>query len=351
MSKETMAASVALMFQSPSPHLTMEFQGGEPSLEIELIKYGIEEAERLNECENRELTYVLCTNCIDLSDEILALCKDYKIQISTSLDGPSFIHNANRGKYDSYERVVKGIERARESVGHQNVNALLTTSKLGVDYPQEIIDEYVKLGFKNLFLRALNPYGLAVSNDDNWDLYNQKFIAFYKEAFEYILALNKSGVFFVEEFAAIILRKILTSFTTGFVDLQSPAGIINSVLVYNYDGYVYASDESRMLAEYDDYTFRLGRVTDNYSDIVYGEKTQALAKIWSNETLAGCSDCAYRVYCGADPVRNYSTQGDAYGNRPTSWLCDKNREIIEYIISLLIVRKDEVLPIFKTWLG
>ena len=143
---------------------------------------------------------------------------------------------------------------------------------------------------------------------------------------------------------------MLTPFCTGFVDLQSPAGIINSVLVYNYDGYVYASDESRMLAENGDYTFRLGSVHDRYEDIVFGPKVQKIAQIWANETLAGCSDCALRNYCGADPVRNYSTQGDMYGHRPTSLLCKKNKAIIEYLITLIIERKEEVLPIFKRWL-
>ena len=46
----------------------------------------------------------------------------------------------------------------------------------------------------------------------------------------------------------------------GYVDLQSPSGLGLSVLVYNYDGDVYASDEGRMLAEVGDKTFRLGNV-------------------------------------------------------------------------------------------
>ena len=33
---------------------------------------------------------------------------------------------------------------------------------------------------------------------------------------------------------------MLTPFNVGFVDLQSPAGLINGVIVYNYDGTVYA---------------------------------------------------------------------------------------------------------------
>ena len=349
MSIEDMDAAVKLMFRSPSQHLTMEFQGGEPSLEPKLIKYGIELAEEINKQECRKMTYVLCTNCRSLSEELLALCKQYNVYISTSLDGPSYIHNKNRGREDSYEKAIAGIRKAREVLGDDAVSALMTTSELALDYPKEIVDEYVKDGFHDIFLRALNPYGLATENED-WERYNNRFVDFYKSALDNIIELNKQGQFFREAYATIILRKILTPYSTGFVDLQSPAGTVNSVIIYNYDGYVYASDESRMLAENGDYTFRLGKIIDKYEDIVYSEKVRKMGKIWANETLAGCSDCPVRAFCGADPVRNHSTQGDMYGYRPSSFVCKKNKAIIEYLISLIIERGDEVLPIFKCWI-
>ena len=349
MTKETMKRSVNLMFSSPSPFLTMEFQGGEPSLAPDLFEYGMSYATSLNQFHKRQLKFVLCTNCVNLTDRVLSLCKEYDVLISTSLDGPSFLHNRNRGKVDSYERVVTGIEKARKILGNEKVSALMTTSYEGLNYPVEIVDEYEKLGFQSIFLRALNPYGLATDSVD-WRDYTQRFIEFYKKAFERILEINKTGKLFMEEFAAIVLRKMLTPYSTGFVDLQSPAGIINSVLVYNYDGYVYASDESRMLAEFNDYTFQLGSVNDKYQDIVYGQKVKEIAKVWCNECLAGCSECGIRSYCGADPVRNYSTQKDAYGYRPSSLLCQKYKAIIEYLITLIIERESEVIPIFKSWL-
>lgn len=349
MTYEMMEASVKLMFRSPSPSLTMEFQGGEPSLEPKLIKYGIEKAEEINQQECRSLSYVLCTNCRSLSDELLQLCKQYHVLISTSLDGPAFIHNKNRGREDSYEKTIAGIRKAREVLGNEAVSALMTTSELALDYPKEIVDEYVQDGFTDIFLRALNPYGLASDNDD-WEKYHNRFISFYKEALDYIIDVNKQGIFFREDYATIILRKILTPYTTGFVDLQSPAGTVNSVLIYNYDGYVYASDESRMLAENGDFTFRLGKISDKYEDIVYGEKVRKMGKIWANEALAGCSDCPIKSFCGADPVRNHSTQDDMYGFRPSSFVCKKNKTIIEYLISLMIERNDEVMPIFRSWL-
>lgn len=350
MSREDMERAVRLMFKSRSKFLTMEFQGGEPSLLPDIIEYGVKLTTEINQTEQRNLTFVLCTNSINLTNRMLDICKRYKIIISTSLDGPEFLHNQNRGKINSYEKVVAGIAKAREVLGHDAVSALMTTSVEGLNYPKEIVDAYITNGFHSIFFRALNPYGLALKTE-NWEEYTDRFLNFYKQGFEYILQLNRQGTFFIEEYASIILRKMLTPFCTGFVDLQSPAGIINSVLVYNYDGYVYASDESRMLAEYGDYTFRLGKLTDRYEDIVYSKKTKQIAQIWANECLAGCSDCGIRAYCGADPVRNYSTQGDMYGFRPTSLLCRKNKAIIEYLISLIIERHDEVMPIFKSWLA
>lgn len=350
MSRDTMSKAIDLMFQSPSHSITMEFQGGEPTLLPELFLFSLKKAEELNKKFQKYITYVLCTNSVNLTEEILNICATYKVLISTSLDGPEFLHNSNRGKTDSYTRVIKGINKAKEALGEDSVSALMTASEDSINYPKEIIDAYRHNGFHSIFLRALNPYGLASKYSD-WNEYYKRFIMFYKQSLEYIIELNKQGIYFIEEFTALILRKILTPFSIGFVDLQSPSGIINSVIVYNYDGYVYASDESRMLAEHSDYTFRLGSIDDKYEDIFYGKRAQEIAKVWANEAIAGCCDCAFQSYCGADPVRNYSTQGDMYGIRPTSSFCKKHKAIISHIFSLLIEREKEVMPIFKRWIN
>ncbi|MDE6498711.1 MAG: His-Xaa-Ser system radical SAM maturase HxsB [Muribaculaceae bacterium] len=348
MSVTVLDQAVALMMQSPSREITMEFQGGEPSLLPELIRHAILRADELNRRACKTIHYVLCTNCVNLSPGLLELCAEYGVVISTSLDGPWWLHNANRGTCDSHARVVAGIEKARAAVGHDKVSALMTASRLSLDYPREIVDEYLCRGFNSIFLRALNPYGLAADNAD-WADYTDRFVEFYKQALEYIIELNRRGIFIVEEFASIVLKKILTPGGSGFVDLQSPSGIINSVLAYNYDGGVYCSDESRMLAERGDDYFRLGCTADGYESIVYGPRAKKIAQTWAAEALAGCSDCALRPYCGADPVRAYSTQGNAYGHRPTSLQCRKHKAIIEHLISLIIERADEVLPIFSSW--
>jgi len=350
MKKEELFQAIRLMFQSPALALTMEFQGGEPSLVPELLTAAVEYAELLNAEFEKRITYVLCTNCVALTDELLAFCREYDILISTSLDGPEFLHNSNRGKTDSYANVLEGIRRVRACLGNDRVSALMTTSELSLQYPEEIVDSYLENGFSGIFIRALNPYGLAVEYANRKGYY-ERYLVFYQRMLDYILRLNSEGTFFVEEFTALLLRKMLSPFPTGFVDLQSPAGIVNSVIVYNYDGYVYASDESRMLGAIGDNTFRLGHVSESRAKIWAGPRVRRMARLWATEFIAGCADCAYQGYCGADPVRNYSTQGDMYGVRPTSFFCKKHKAVIDHLFSLLIHREQEVMPIFRRWLS
>jgi sulfatase maturation enzyme AslB (radical SAM superfamily) len=91
-----------------------------------------------------------------LTDEVLDFCKAHGVLLSTSLDGPADLHNTNRPRpgRDSYERAVAGIARAREVLGHDGVSALMTTTRASLGRVRDIIDEYVALGFNNIFLRS-----------------------------------------------------------------------------------------------------------------------------------------------------------------------------------------------------
>lgn len=344
---------IEMMMKSPNPHVTMEFQGGETLLAFEKIKYAVERTKEQSQLNNKKVTYVICTNLALINEEILEYCKENNILISTSLDGPEYVHNSNRKRKgnNSYQLTIKGIAECRKFLGHDRVSALMTTSPLSLQYPEEIVDEYYERGFRDIFLRPISPYGYAVKNFLQNKFETEKFLEFYKTALNRILEYNFKGEIFVEDFTKIILDKILTPFPIGYVDLLSPAGIINNVIVFNYDGKVYASDESRMLAEMNDFTFQLGDLSkDSYEEIFYGKKAQEIALTWSTESLAGCSECAFQAYCGADPVRYHATQGDMYGYRPSSPHCEKNMEIIRYLIELMDSDKN-VEKIFRHWVS
>ena len=349
MPTEVIEKSIDLMLKSPNDCLTMEFQGGEPLLVFEKIKQAIEVTKLKNNVTNKKITYVICTNLTHINNEILRYCKDNSILISCSLDGPEFIHNYNRiYSNNSYKSTITGLRIAQQFLGEDQVSALMTTTTKSLEFPLEIIDEYRKNGLKNIFLRPINPYGYALRIQKN-RYTTKQFIDFYKKALNYIISINLRGEFFVEDYAKIILTKILTPFSLNYVDLQSPSGIISSVVVYNRDGNVYASDESRMLGEMGDSTFLLGNViTDDYESIFYGSKSSMLSKYMCNESLAGCSRCPFQIYCGADPVHNYATQGDLYGRRYSNAFCERNKAILTFLFELMN-QDEDVFEIFKSW--
>ena len=354
MSDEIAAASVEMMLQSPSHNLTLELQGGEPLLAFERIKFIVSLAKSGASRLGKQLDVVITSNLSPLTDEILEFCKSEKIKLSTSLDGPEFIHNANRPRPggNSHKITIEGIERARRVLGNDQVAALMTTTNISLQDPIAIIDEYVKRSFHTIFLRPISPYGFAVKSAHRTGYEIDAFLQFYQKGMAHILEINRRGCELVEIYTTILLQKILTAGNTGYVDLQSPSGAGLSVLVYNYDGDVYATDEARMLAEMKDFTFRLGNVLENTrAEILTNPAFVAILQAACNQSLPGCSDCAFQTYCGSDPVYHHATQGNIWGHRATSGFCKRNMRVIEYIFSLLRGPDRDIRNILWGWVN
>lgn len=351
MSQETARKALDLAFRSPSPAIKIEFQGGEPLLNFAMVQEIVLAAEQRNHAEKRDLQFVIATNLALVSEDILEFCCRHEILISTSLDGPADLHNQNRPRPggNSHELTVQGIEMARAILGRDRVSALMTTSEASLGRVRDIIDEYVHTGFDAIFLRPLSPYGFAVKTKWYESYDSDRWIAFYREGLKYILQLNKTGIFFVEQYAATILTKMLTPFEPGYVDMMSPAGTGIGAIVYNYDGKVYASDEARMLAEMGDTTFQLGDVhRDRFEDIFLSDALLEPLEASFAGSAPMCSECAYEPYCGADPVFHHATQGDFVGRKPTSEFCRRNMAIFRLLISLM-EDDEEVRRIFRSW--
>lgn len=335
MTSEIAEKSLDLTFRSPANAIKIEFQGGEPLLNFDMVKQIVLSAEERNKSANKILDFVIATNLALVDRAMLKFCKAHKIHISTSLDGPKDLHNKNRPRSgnNSYERAIQGIELVREVLGKDQVSALMTTTENSLSRVEQIIDEYLRLEFEGIFLRQLSPYGFAIKTKSFRAYDTTKWLKFYKQGLDYIIELNKNGVRFQEYYATTILTKMLTSQETGFVDLMNPAGIGVAGIVYNYDGSVHASDESRMLAEMGDNTFKLGHVLQNsFEDIFTSDAL--LQPLEESFTLSApmCTDCAYEPFCGADPVFHYATTKDFLARKPESEFCKRNMNIFRYLI-------------------
>jgi len=212
----------------------------------------------------------------------------------------------------------------------------MTTTEASLGQPQDIIDEYLEAGLRAVFLRPLSPYGFAIKTRQAEKYDFDRFFSFYREAMEYILEVNHDGVAFREQYSTLVLTKLLSPFPIGYVDLQSPAGIGISAIVFNYDGGVYASDEGRMLAEMGDDTFRLGDLhKDTYEEVMLNPTLHQALEQSLTYGAPECHECAFQPYCGSDPVYHHATQGDWVGHKAYSAFCERTKAITSYLIRKL----------------
>ena len=307
-SNEDLLLACDTIFESTSDTLTVEFQGGDPLIKYDLVKLAIEYITELNKQHNKSIRFVVTTTLHQLTNEMCAFFKEHQVFLSTSIDGLAELHNKNRPISDrnAYERTIIGLELARKELGEDSVSALMTTTRKSLDYPNEIVDAYVKLGFKDIFIRGLSDYGFAKKNAKRLAPTHAEFLAFYEKALERVIHWNDQGYSLIEIHSAILLNKILSPFDQGYIDLQSPSGAGLGCIVYNYDGYVYPSDESRMLKEGGDTSLRLGKIGEPLSQLLSSDLQRDIITSSLNFNDPSCSQCAYLPYCGPDPISAYN---------------------------------------------
>ncbi|NYT24429.1 His-Xaa-Ser system radical SAM maturase HxsB [Alcaligenaceae bacterium] len=351
LSKEDLHSACDAIFQSFSPSLTIEFQGGDPLLRFDLLQEAILRIEELNRAYRRRIRFVVASTLHQLNEDMCRFFGKHGVLLSTSIDGPAALHNRNRpvpGR-DAYERTLIGIDMARGILGHHAVSALMTTTKASLEFPEAIVDEYVKLGFQDIFLRPLSSYGFAKRNQALLGYKSEQFQDFYRKALARVFWWNREGVALREVYASVVLNKILSPFDGGYVDLQSPTGAGQSVLVYNYDGYVYPSDEARMLAETGDVSLRLGRIGTPLSALQASPVQQALVAASTVSEVAGCRTCAFQSFCAPNPVDAQAQFGRFDAPVLTTEHCLRHQWLFDFFFETIRNADDELLDLLHTW--
>jgi len=351
MSQETASRALDIALASPSLKIKIEFQGGEPLLNFELIQYLVLEAERGAPAAGKQVEFVITTNLALLTDDVLAFCKSHGVLISTSLDGPADLHNRNRPRpgNNSHELTISGIRRAKLALGADAVGALMTTSEASLERVEEIVDEYLAHDLDGIFLRPISPYGFAIKTKQFKRYGVDEWLKFYERGLRYVLSINRAGRRFPELYAALLILRMMTDRPSGYVDLRSPAGIGIGALVYNYDGKVFASDEGRMLAEMNDRTFELGDVQNaTYESLVLSDKLLELVSTSLTQCAPMCSTCAFEPNCGADPAYHVATQGDPQGIKPFSEFCARQKGLFRLLMRIMAESKEDE-AILRSW--
>lgn len=348
MSKETAKKAVDIALSSPCQSMSFEFQGGEPLMNFDIIRFIVDYSSSISD---KEISYNIVSNLTLLTDEMIDYIISHGISLSTSLDGPAEVHNLNRpflhsgsGMYYAVDRKIKELHEKSVSIG-----AIQTTTQYSLSKHKEIVDEYVKRGMDSIFIRPLTPLGMAADRWNEIGYTPEEFCGFYNNCIDDIIEINKKGYFLSEGHARIFLKKILRQYSENYMDLRSPCGGGLGQLAYYHDGNIYTCDEARMLSEMGDNSFMVGNVyASNYQDIISSPACRAVCKASINETLPTCSQCVYQPYCGVCPVVNYAGSNDLYEKSPANYRCRIYRGMLDILFEKL--SDEETLNIFCSWI-
>lgn len=359
MSRAVARRSVDFALKSTNPAVTIEFQGGEPLLNWDTLKDTVLYARRRGRDLGREVRLALVSNFSLMTEEKARFLIEHEVSICTSLDGPADLHNRNRVYTggNSHAATLRWLKYFSARAGKQvpeyrtfRPSALLTVSKYSLGREKEIVDEYLRAGLQDVFVRPLAPIGFAKKLWPQIGYPSAQFARFYRNTLDYMLKLNAAGRKIRERHAVIMLEKIVNGRDPGYLDMRCPCGAAIGQLAYNYNGDLYTCDEGRMVGWEGDDLFRVGNVMkDGYRKVMLAPATRACAAASNLELQPQCSRCVYKPYCGVCPVYNYETQGSLWGDMPANERCALSMGMFDALFALLA--RPASAKILKGWVA
>jgi His-Xaa-Ser system radical SAM maturase HxsB len=329
-SETTTEQFLAWLDALPGRRVKIEFQGGEPALRLDLV----ERVVRFCELRFSDPSFVLCTNLTMVDDARLKSLLDRPhFAVSTSLDGPAPIHARNRHRDEqAWIGLKAAIEGLKRRYGDGKIAALPTVMPRDYDRIKEIIDAYVGLGLRSIFLRPVSFHGFArrTLSDVGFDF--EGWDAAYCRGLGHIFEINLEQCDPVLEYGLeLSLRRIFAPSHNGHVDLRTPNPAALDYIVVDYDGRLYPSDEARMLARIRHTDLAIGSLEHG---IDYG-KARTLTWNQFNEVHEDCIHCAFGPFCGSDVIDELARYGRIDLPKHTTWFCRSQTARFTMIFEML----------------
>ncbi len=159
-------------------NLEVDFFGGEPLMNWDVVKQLVEYARSVEKQHNKNFRFTLTTNGVLLDDEIIDYLNKEMCNVVLSLDGRKDVHDHFRKYYNgkgSYEDIVPKFQRLGEKRGGKDYYMRGTFTHNNVDFTEDIL-HMADLGFKELSMEPVvcppnDPY--ALTDEDMPKLFEQ----------------------------------------------------------------------------------------------------------------------------------------------------------------------------------
>lgn len=133
-------------------NLEVDFFGGEPLMNWEVVKQLVAYGRSLEEEHHKKFRFTITTNGVLLNDEILEFVNKEMGNMVLSIDGRKEVHDRmrpHRGGQGSYDEIVPKFKKAAESRGQMNYYVRGTYTHYNTDFAKDVL-HLADLGFKQI---------------------------------------------------------------------------------------------------------------------------------------------------------------------------------------------------------
>ena len=305
-------------------NLEVDFFGGEPLLNFEVVKQLVAYARSVEQEAGKNFRFTLTTNGVLLDDEVIDFCNREMQNVVLSLDGRKEVHDKKRRDYagnGSYDKILPKFRKLAESRGERDYYVRGTFTHDNVDFLEDI-RHIADLGFTQISMEPVvcapnEPYALTEA-----DL--PKLLSQYEELAQEMLARERKGKPFVFyhymldlEHGPCIYKRISGCGSGSEYFAVTPQGDL-------YPCHQFVGDKD----------YCMGNVFDGIKNVDLRTKFQS-CNVYSRPE---CEDCWAKLYCSGGCAANaYHATGDIGGIY--EYGCKLFRRRMECAIYLQAVRQ------------
>ena len=156
-----------MSFEGSRVNLEVDFFGGEPLMNWDVVKQLVEYGRSLEEPNHKKFRFTLTTNGVLLNDEIMEYLNKEMSNVVLSLDGRKEVNDRMRpfrtGK-GSYDLIVPKFQKLAESRNQSNYYVRGTFTRDNLDFSEDV-KHFADLGFKQMSIEPVvgpeeDPYSI-----------------------------------------------------------------------------------------------------------------------------------------------------------------------------------------------
>ena len=307
-------------------NLEVDFFGGEPLLNWDVVKKLVEYARSIEKEKNKNFRFTLTTNGVLIDDEVIEFANKEMSNVVLSLDGRKDVHDKFRVDYagkGSYEKILPKFKKLVESRDGKNYYMRGTFTHFNTDFTEDIF-HMADLGFRELSMEPVvcSPDSPSALTDEDLPVLFEQYEILAKE----MIRRKKAGDGFTFYHYMLDLKN-----GPCIYKRISGCGSGTEYMAVTPKGELYPCHQFVGEEEY-----CLGNIWDGVKKPEVQDKFR-LCNAYSREE---CRDCWAKLYCsGGCAANSYHATGSVNGIY--KYGCELFKKRIECAIMMNVAEAEE----------